>query len=104
MRKWSLRILLALLIVIVLAIAVTQIVLWTDYPRTLVLKLVQQQLGLRVEAKSLSTGWFGSTTLGDVKVSLPLAEESFLTMPTMQVEHTALIPLMLTQKFDLDGI
>ena len=104
MKRWSLRILLALLIVIVLAIAITQVVLWTDYPRTLVLKLVQQQLGLRVEAKSLSTGWFGSTTLRDVKVSLPLADESFLSMPTMEVDHTALIPLMLTQKFDLDGI
>jgi hypothetical protein len=94
MRKWTRRILIALLIVIVLAIAITQIVLWTDFPRTLVIRLVQQQLGLRVEAKSLSTGWFGSTTLNDVKVSLPLADESFLSMPTMEVDHTALIPLL----------
>src|SRR5688572_7222905 len=104
MKRWSLRILIALLIVIVIAIVVTQIVLWSDYPRSLVLKLVQQQLGLRVEAKTLDTGWFGSTTLSDVKVSLPLAEESFLSMPTMEVDHTALVPLLITQKFELDGI
>ena len=104
MKRWTLRILLALLIVIVVAIVIAQIVLWTDFPRTLVMRLVQQQLGLRVEAKTLSTGWFGSTTLSDVKVSLPLAEESFLSMPTMEVDHTALIPLLLTQKFRLDGI
>src|SRR5688572_3639541 len=104
MKRWSRRILLVLLIVIVVAVVATQIVLWTDYPRTLVLRLVQQQLGLRVEAKTLSTGWFGETTLSDVKVSLPLAEESFLAMPTMEVDHTALIPLLVTQKFQLDGI
>src|SRR5688500_956864 len=103
MKRWTRRILLALLIVIVVAIVVTQIVLWTDYPRALVMRLVQQQLGLRVEAKSLSTGWFGATTLSDVKVSLPLADESFLAMPTMEVDHTALIPLLITRKFQLDG-
>src|SRR5688572_14016069 len=104
MRRWTRRILIALLIVIVVAVVATQIVLWTDYPRTLVLRLVQQQLGLRVEAKSLSTGWFGATTLSDVKVSLPLADESFLSMPTMEVDHTALIPLIVTQSFQLQGI
>ena len=104
MKRWSLRILLALLILIVIGIIVTQVVLSSDYPRTLVLGLVQRQLGLRVEAKTLETGWFGSTTLSDVKVSLPLAGESFLSMPTMEVDHTALIPLILTRKFELDGI
>jgi hypothetical protein len=104
MRRWTRRILLGLLVVIVLAVVTTQVVLWTDFPRRLVLKLVQQQLGLRVEAASLSTGWFGSTTLKEVKVSLPLADESFLAMPTMEVDHTALLPLAVTQKFDLEGI
>ena len=104
MKRRLLRILLALLILIVIAVIVAQVVLSSDYPRTLVLRLVQQQLGLRVEAKSLETGWFGATTLRDVKVSLPLADESFLSMPTMEVDHTALIPLLVTRKFELDGI
>lgn len=104
MKRWTRRILLALLIVIVVALAVTQVVLWTDYPRRLVLNLVQRQLGLRVEAESLSTGWLGSTTLRDVRVSLPLADESFLSMPAMEIDHTALLPLAVTRKFELDGI
>ena len=104
MRKWTRRILVTLLIVLACALAITQVVLWTDYPRKLVLNLVQRQLGLRVEAATLSTGWFGSTTLSDVRVSLPLAEESFLSMPAMEIDHTALIPLIVTRKFELDGI
>jgi hypothetical protein len=104
MRRWLRRILYTLLIVIVLVLITVQVVLWTDWPRRLVLGLVQQNLGLRVEARALSTGWFGNTTLRDVRLSLPLADESFLDMPTMNVEHTALLPLAITRQFELRGI
>src|SRR5439155_20831896 len=56
------------------------------------------------EARALSTGWFGSTTLRDVKLSLPLADESFLDMPAMTVRHTWLLPLLVTQHFELTAI
>lgn len=104
MKRWFRRILFALLILIGLALIVTQIVLWTDYPRRIVLSLVQRELGLRVEAESMSTGWLGNTTLHDVKLSLPLGEESFVDVPELQVEHTALIPLAVTRKFELDAV
>ncbi|MEO6434756.1 MAG: hypothetical protein ABIP55_03205, partial [Tepidisphaeraceae bacterium] len=104
MRPWTRRILLALAILIAVVLIVTQVVLWTDYPRRRVLALVQQQLGLRVEAASMSTSWLGNTTLHDVKLSLPLAEESFFEIPTMRIEHTALIPLALTRQFELDAL
>ena len=77
-RRWARRILVALLILIALVAVVTQVVLWTDFPRKLVLGLVEKELGLRVEAASLSTGWLGHTTLRDVRLSLPLkADEAF---------------------------
>ena len=104
MRRWTRRILLGLIIVIAVVLITVQIVLWTDYPRRLVLQLVQQQLGLRVEANSMSTGWFGRTTLHDVRLSLPLAQESFLDMPRLTVSHTALLPLLITQKFQLQSL
>src|SRR5437763_701229 len=104
MRRWIRRILLGLLLVILLVIATTQVVLLSDYPRRLVVGLVQRQLGLRVQATALSTGWFGHTTLRDVKLSLPLAEESFLEVPRMEVTHTWLAKLALTQNFELEGL
>jgi hypothetical protein len=104
MRRWLFRILLGIVILIAVILIATQVILWTDLPRKLVLSQVQQELGLRVEAKSLSTGWLGHTTLKDVHLSLPLAEDSFLQVPVMHVDHTGLIRLVLTQHLDLKGI
>ena len=73
MRRWSLRILIALLVLLIIAICVTQAVLWTDVPQRIVLAQVQKQLGLRMDAKSVTTGWFGRTDLKEVTMSLPLA-------------------------------
>src|SRR5438067_6844048 len=104
MRPWLRRILIALLVLVAVALLTTQIVLWTDYPRHLVINVLQQQLGLRVQASGLSTGWFGHTTLTDVKLSLPLADESFLDVPRMDVTHTWLLWLALTRQFQLESI
>jgi hypothetical protein len=98
---WICGLIVALLLLIVL---VTQIVLMTDFPRRLVLSLVQKQLGLQVDAKSLSTGWFGHTTLREVTVSLPLSDKAFLTAPTLRVNHTNLPWLLLTRSITLQKI
>src|SRR5688500_12108250 len=105
MRRWSLRILLAIVILLVLVIAVTQAVLsLTDIPDRIVLTQVQQQLGLRMTAASVDTGWFGSTVLRDVTLSLPLAEESLLATPELRVKHTWLPILIATRKVTLDRL
>src|SRR5688500_8279726 len=104
MRRWSLRILIALLVLLIVAICVTQAVLWTDVPQRIVLAQVQKQLGLRMDAESVTTGWFGRTDLKDVTVSLPLAEASFLTMPTLEVGHTWLPWLILTRKVEIKSL
>src|SRR5687768_11367704 len=104
MRRWSIRILIALLVLLIVVIGVTQAVLWTDVPQRIVLAQVQKQLGLRMEAKSVTTGWFGRTDLKDVTLSLPLAEESFLTMPSLEVGHTWLPWLILTRKVEIESL
>src|SRR5687768_17830414 len=104
MRRWSIRILIALLVLLIVVIGVTQAVLWTDVPQRIVLAQVQKQLGLRMEAKSVTTGWFGRTDLKDVTLSLPLAEESFLTMPSLEVGHTWLPWLILTRKVEIKSL
>src|SRR5688500_4852969 len=104
MRRWSIRILIALLVLLVVVIGVTQAVLWTDVPQRIVLAQVQKQLGLRMDAESVTTGWFGRTDLNNVTMSLPLAEESFLTMPTLRVQHTWLPWLLLTRKVEIKSL
>src|SRR5438045_2885111 len=97
LARWTLR-LFTLAIALVIAIIVClQVILWTDIPRKLVLSKLQQVLGLRVEAPRMSIGWWGNTTLEDVKISLPLAQQSFLDVPRMEVTHTSLPISMLTQ-------
>jgi hypothetical protein len=96
--------LLLLLILLLLAAITTQVVLWTTVPRDLVLAQLQKQLGLRVEAASLTTGWLGDTHLRDVTISLPLAEESLLRVPRMRVKHNSLFGLLWTRAVTLDAI
>ena len=105
MRRWSLRILIALAILLIVVVAVTQAVLTlTDIPDRIVLTQVQQQLGLRMTAASVDTGWFGSTVLKDVTLSLPLAEESLLATPELRVKHTWLPILIATRKLTLERL
>src|SRR3954462_8887729 len=71
-RRWSLRLLLLAALLIVIGVVATQLVLWSNVPRDLVLRQLQKQLGLRVSAASLTTGWLGNTQLHDVAIALPL--------------------------------
>src|SRR5688500_10611289 len=90
-RRWLRRTILAMLLVLVLSIGAGQVILWSDFPRGLVVTTLERQLGLRIEARSLSTGWFGRTTLRDVTAALPLSDEIFFTVPNMRVAHTSLV-------------
>src|SRR4051794_37089274 len=104
MRRWFLRILIGLLALLLTAAIGLQVVFRTDLPRTLVLKEVQSALQLRVEAKSLTTGWGGHTVLQDVKLSLPLETQSFLTVKTLRVNHTQLLGILLTRGVKVRGL
>jgi hypothetical protein len=101
-RRWPGRFFFLLVLLLLLALIVTQIVLWTNVPRNLVLEQLEKQLGLRVEAKSLSTSWLGDTALRDVTISLPLETDSMLRVPRMRVEHNTLLGLAWTRAVKLD--
>jgi hypothetical protein len=103
-RRWVTRLAVALLVLIVLLIVVAQIVLWTNLPRDIALNAVQKTLGLRVTAARLSTGFFGRTTLRDVSLALPLADESFLYVPTMRVSHTSALGLIFKRAVAVEAI
>ncbi len=103
-RHWFRRIVLYLAALLVLLAVSIQIVLWTDVPRRLVIGLIEKQMGLRVTAGRLSTGWLGNTRLSDVTLSLPLSNEAFLTAPRLDVSHTSLPWLMLGGKMHIDAV
>src|SRR3954451_2358866 len=99
--RWMLRLVIVAIALIVAIVLCLQIILWTDIPRKLVLQKLQRTLGLRVEAPAMSIGWSGHTTLENVKISLPLAQQSFLEVPRMEVTHTSLPMIMLTQDVEV---
>ncbi|HEV7301573.1 MAG TPA: hypothetical protein VGN72_19570 [Tepidisphaeraceae bacterium] len=103
-RRWLLRGLITIGILIVLLIVAVQVVFWTNLPRDLVLGIVQRTLGLRVTAETLSTGFFGHTTLRDVTLSLPLADESFFKAAELRVDHTSIPGLLLKRTVALDSV
>src|ERR1700684_4567550 len=86
-RLWR-KILIAIAALLVLIFIPAEIILATDLPRNLVISIVEKQFGLRLTAKSLSTGIFGHTTLEDVTATLPLADKAFLEIPTLKLDHT----------------
>lgn len=104
MRRFIRYILLPAVALIVLLVIAVQIVLWTDLPRQIVLPGVERAIGLRLEAESMSIGWTGHTTLRDVRVALPLADQPFLTAPVVELEHASLPRLLLTGSLHLTGL
>jgi hypothetical protein len=103
-RRWLRRVIVAVLLVLVLSIGAGQFILWSDFPRNLVVRSLERQLGLRIEARSLSTGWFGRTTLRDVTAALPLADEIFFTVPRMDVSHTSLVRMIFGANLRLERL
>jgi hypothetical protein len=71
MLRWTLRILLALLILTVVAAGIVQLVLRSAWLGERVLAQASARLGLEVSAKSFTTGWRGVTALTDLTVRMP---------------------------------
>jgi hypothetical protein len=103
-KKWSLRIVIGVIALVLLLLAAVQVVLWTSMPRQWVLSAIQQKLQLKVSAQSFSTGWGGRTSLSDVTLGLPLADESFLQTPSLSVEHTPLLALLVGRPLEITSV
>ncbi|HZL38129.1 MAG TPA: hypothetical protein VFC78_22630 [Tepidisphaeraceae bacterium] len=103
-KRWVLRTLAVVVILLLLVALVVQIVLWTDLPRGLVVGQLEKQLGLRVSAGSLSTGWLGHTHLKNVTLGLPLSKKAFLNVPTMDVRNTSLLGILIGRPVSVQSI
>jgi hypothetical protein len=97
MRRWFFRIVIGFAVLIAVVIAVVQIVLWSPLPKRIVLQQIEKELGLRITADSLSTGWLGKSELTNVSLGLPLSSQDFLKVKTLKIQHSSLIGLALGQ-------
>lgn len=103
-RKWLARIAAVVLGLLLLIAIVIQIVLWTGLPKSIVVGQVENGLGLRMAVGSLSTGWLGHTALGDVKIALPISDQSFFDVPELKVKHTNLVALILGWPVEIKSV
>ena len=103
-KRWLLRVVLVLLLLAVLLVAAVHILLRTDLPRQWVLSAVQQKLQLRLGAREFATGWRGNTSLSDVTLSLPLADESFLKTDRLSIKHTGILGLLIKRSVTVESI
>jgi hypothetical protein len=101
MRRWIFRIILMVVALVVLLVAAVQVVLWSDFPRGLILSALQEETGLRIEADVIRTGWAGETRFENLTVALPLEPDPFLTIPRMRISHTGLIKLAILRRIEI---
>ena len=101
-RHWLLRLVMIAIVLIAIVGVAIQLILTTDVPRNLVVSSLEKQLGLRVTASSMQSAWFGRSTLDDVTLALPLAEESFLSVPQLKIRHSTLFSLLLRRPIHID--
>jgi hypothetical protein len=97
LRRWIMRVLVAVVTLLFVVIVATHLVLGTDIPRKMIVVQLQRSLGLRVATQSASVTWMGGTTLRDVSIALPLSDQPMVTVPEMNVSHT-ILPLLLLGK------
>ncbi len=94
MLRWTIRILLVFVVLIVVAVGIVHVVLRSDRLAELILTTVSERIGMEVTSESLSVGWSGRTTLRGPAVKMPLTDEVVLAADRIEIAHTA-IPLLI---------
>ena len=89
-----------------LAIAATAAVLViinTDVPQKMIIKALNNELDMNVNAASLRTSFWGKTTITDFNISIPMENSPLLEIPEMEISHTS-IPILLFSGFTVKSV
>jgi len=97
MRRWVIRTVVVVIGLLVMVAVAVQVVLWTDLPRTWVVRTAGERLGLDVTAAALSVGWTGRTTIRDVTLKAPLGEQPVLSIEAIEISHRS-VPMLLVRR------
>ncbi len=104
MRRWAIRIVVGIVGLLVMVAVAVQVVLWTDLPRTWILRAAREQLGLDMAAAAMSVGWTGRTTIRDVTLTAPLDEEPMFSVEAIEVSHRSVPMLLVRRSLGLDSV
>lgn len=96
-RRWWLRIPIIFITLIALIVVLTQIFLWTDYPRRIAEAQVERVLRVRTSIRSVSIGWLGHTRIEGVALTLPFGDDPFLKVDRIEATHASLPLIAFTQ-------
>jgi len=94
MLRWTIRILIVFVVLILVVAVVVHLVLQSDWLRDLLLARVSDRIGMDVTAESLSVGWGGRTALQNAAVVMPMTDEVILAAEEIEVQHE-IIPLLI---------
>ncbi len=100
MKRWTIRIFLVLIGLALVGTAAVLLIVHTDLPQQLVLKALNEKLGMEVSAGSLRTSFWGKTTITDFTLGLPMENAPLLEIPEIYISHTS-IPLILLKGFTI---
>ncbi len=104
MKRWLIRLSILLLILLISALVAAHFVLKGDLPRRIVVDILREQTGLRVDAGAMSVTWSGRTVIEDLEIGLPIEQDPFLTARRVRVRHNSLIALVLTRSLGLSDL
>lgn len=97
MLRWTIRILLLFVVLVLVAAGVVHLILKSDWLDERILARVGERIGMEVDAESLSVGWGGGTTVREVTVKMPLSGEVFFAADRIRLEH-AIVPLLILRR------
>jgi hypothetical protein len=104
MRRWTIRII-GGIVLLLLAVALTiQVILWTDLPRRWILRAVNEHTGLIVSADSISSTWGGRTALRNLTIRLPLDKQELFSADAVVVSHRSIPGLILWRSLGLASV
>lgn len=101
MKRWLKRLTILAVVLLVGVLVTAHLVLRSDLPRTIVLDVLREQTGLRIDASQFQTSWFGRTTIVDLSIGLPMQDQPFMTVPEIRVSHSALLRILATRTVEL---
>jgi len=104
MLRWTIRILIAFVVLIAVVAVVIHLVLQSDWLGEMVLARVSGKLGLVVDSESFSVGWGGTTAIGAATVRMPLNDELVLSAYRIELGHKVIPLLLLGRPFDLHSV
>ncbi|HNS22938.1 MAG TPA: hypothetical protein PKH24_20735 [Sedimentisphaerales bacterium] len=94
MLRWTTRVVLVLVLLIVAAATVVHCVLKSDWLRRTLLTAASERTGMEVAVESLSVRWGGRTTLVGPLIKDPLTDDVILSADRIEISHAA-IPLLI---------